>query len=46
MLRELHQLSYDEIAESLELDLGTVNPQNQPGTKTAAGIFDKTWELF
>ena len=33
VLRELHQLSYDEIAETLELDLGTVKSRINRGRK-------------
>ncbi len=33
ILREMHQLSYDEIAETLELDLGTVKSRINRGRK-------------
>ena len=33
VLRELHQLSYDEIAETLDLDLGTVKSRINRGRK-------------
>ena len=33
LLREMHQLSYDEIAETLDLDLGTVKSRINRGRK-------------
>ena len=33
VLRELHQLSYDEIAETLDLDVGTVKSRISRGRK-------------
>ena len=33
VLREMHQLSYDEIADTLELDVGTVKSRINRGRK-------------
>lgn len=46
ILREIHQLRYDEIADSLSLDVGTVKSRISPGPETAAEFFAEKRELF
>ena len=44
--RELHQLSYDEIAESLELDLGTVKSRISRGRRQLREFLIKHGNFF
>ena len=46
VLRELHQLSYDEIAESLELDLGTVKSRISRGRRQLREFLIKHGNFF
>ena len=42
LLREMHQLSYDEIADTLELDVGTVKSRISRGRKQLRNFLLKT----
>ena len=46
ILREIHQLSYEEIAQSLELDLGTVKSRISRGRKQLRAYLIKHGNFF
>lgn len=46
VLREIHQLSYDEIADALSLDLGTVKSRISRGRRQLREFLQKTGNFF
>lgn len=46
VLREIHQLSYDEIAENLSLDLGTVKSRISRGRRQLREYLQKSGNFF
>jgi RNA polymerase sigma-70 factor (ECF subfamily) len=46
VLREIHQLSYDEIAETLRLDLGTVKSRISRGRRRLRDILEQSGNFF
>ena len=46
VLREVHQLSYGEIAESLDLDLGTVKSRINRGRKQLCAFLQESGNFF